>query len=210
MTHRGITAKIVRDIMVKLKEYMESDILDEIGIDLPDNDDYYSKKIYNVDCDFFIELYLTKTTQDNYMIIGDAPGDIEDDNIRIGIYANPVNYKAKLSEIYFNLMYTVRHELEHLFQVVSDYTRVKYPYEKIKKFSTDSLKTLLKVNEIDPQVLGYHLQSKLENKPFVEIISNHLDKLVENNQINFSSNNRNEMLINVLVDHAKYLGIRYI
>lgn len=206
MTHKGITSQIVRDIMLQLKEYMESDIEDSVAIDLPDSDNFYYKKIYGVTCDFVVELYLTKTTEDKYMIIGDAPGVIEEDNIRIGIYANPENYKTQLSEIYFNLIYTVRHELEHLFQVISYYSRGTY--QSRKKYRGDSLATLMKQWELEPQTLGYHLQSKKENKPFETVVLEHLSKLEKNNQIKFKSEDRKNILVDELIHCAKILNLK--
>lgn len=210
MTHKGITSAIVRNIIEQLKQYMESDITDEISIDLPEENEYYSIDAYGNRNDFFIELFLSKTNNENYMIIGDAPGDIDEDNIRIGIYANPENYKLKLSEIYFNLIYTVRHELEHLLQVISGYERINKVYydDKFKKYRGDSLSTLLKPQEIEPQILGYHLQSKKENKPIEDVISNHLDKLEANGQITFKTNKRREILITQLRDSAKLYNLK--
>lgn len=205
MTHKGITSSIVRDIVTQLKLYMESDITDDVVIDLPDNDDLFSIKSYGNIQYFTVELFLFKTNEENYKIIGDAPGDDDEDNIRIGIYANPKNYKSKLSEIYFNLIYTFRHEFEHLLQVISGYNRInKIYYDKnFKKYRGDSLATLLKPQEIEPQILGYHLQSKKENKSFEDVISQHLDKLLANGQITFKSRNRRDILINQLKESAK-------
>ena len=205
MTHKGITSAIVRDIIEQLKQYMESDIIDEISIDLPEENEYYTIDAYGNKHDFYVELYLFKTQDKNYKIIGDAPGKIDEDNIRIGIYANPENYKSKLSEIYFNLIYTFRHEFEHLLQVISDYNRINKIYynDSFKKYRGDSLATLLKPQEIEPQILGYHLQSKKENKSFEVVISEHLDKLQANRQIIFKSKNRRDILINQLKESAK-------
>ena len=206
MKHKGIISKITREIIFELKQFMESDGEDTMVIDLPNSDDYFTKKIYGVVSDFIIELYLFKTNDNNYMIIGDAPGDISDDNIRIGIYVNPQNYKRNLTQIYFNLIYTIRHEFEHLCQVISGDTR--NIYKSKKKYRGDSLSTLMKECELEPQTLGYHLQSKKENKPFDEIVQNHLLKLENNQQITFKNETRKQILINEIKYCAKLLNLK--
>ena len=50
---------------------------------------------------------------------------------------------------------------EHL-KTIQDYENVTYP--KTHKYRNDSLKTLLKRQEIEPQLRGYFLQSKKERK----------------------------------------------
>lgn len=197
---------IINDIFVQFKAYMESDITDEICIDLPDDDDFYvTERKYGFDFEFLVELYLIKSDISGYQIDADAPGDIEDDIVRVIIKANPNNYKQYLSEIYFNLIYTLHHEYEHILQVMSDYSRVKY--NRKHSYRGDSLTHMLKYVEIEPQVKGYYMQAKKERKPFDIIINNHLNKLISTGQIKFKNNDRREILINLLIDEAKNMRL---
>jgi hypothetical protein len=203
--HDSLVSNITKDILEQLKLFNNSD-LSEAQIDLPDEGDYYQTPIFHNEVhDFFIELYLFKTSDENYKIIGDAPGSIEDDYIRIGIYYNPEKLKSQIKEIRNNLIYTIRHEYEHLLQVLTDYDRVTYP--KKHNYKGDSLTTLLKRKEIEPQVRGYYLQSKKESKPFDLVISDHLDKLEKNKQISFLSPKRKKIVIDILIDYAIKLGL---
>jgi hypothetical protein len=69
------------------------------------------------------------------------------------------------------------------------------------------LKTLLKRQEIEPQLRGYFLQSKKERKPFDTVIKNHLDKLEKNGQINFLGPERKQIVVDVLVNYAKEIKL---
>ena len=203
--HDSLVSTITKDVLGQLKLFNNSD-LSEAQIDLPDEVDYYQTPIFHNEVhDFFIELYLFKTSDENYKIVGDAPGSIEDDYIRIGIYYNPEKLKSQIKEIRNNLIYTIRHEYEHLLQVLTDYDRVTYP--KKHNYKGDSLTTLLKRKEIEPQVRGYYLQSKKESKPFDLVISDHLDKLEKNKQISFLSPKRKKIVIDILIDYAIKLGL---
>jgi hypothetical protein len=180
--------------------------LEEAQIDLPDEGEYYyTPFIFGETFPFYIELYLFKTDSENYKIDGDAPGDFEDDNIRIGLYFNPSLLKTQIQQIKNNLIYTVRHEYEHLLQVISDYENINYP--KKHQYKKDSLRTLLKRQEIEPQLRGYYLQSKKEKKPFDLVIKNHLDSLERNGQINFLGPERKDIVVKILVDYAKDLKL---
>jgi hypothetical protein len=207
MKHKKITSIVVKEIMKQLKSYMESDVTDSIMIDLPNEGEYFDFKCYGLNNSFFLELVLEKTNGLSYKIDADAPADIEEDNILIAISANPNNYKTQLSEIYFNLIYTFRHEFEHYLQVISDYNRIKKDCYNIKKYRGDSLATLLKPQEIEPQVLGYHLQSKKENKSFIDVVTNHIEKLEKNGQIIFKNEDRKQIHLEILLFHAKVLSL---
>jgi hypothetical protein len=208
MKHKGIVSTVVREIIEQFKLYMESDETDCLMIDLPDETEFFDCNCYGLKNSFFIELVLNKWDEPSYKIDADAPAIIDEDNILIGITANPNTYKTQLSEIYFNLIYTFRHEFEHYLQVISDYNRVNKDCYTISKYSGDSLKTLLKPQEIEPQVLGYHLQSKKENNPFIEVVNIHLNKLINNNQITFKSDKSKEILISTLLTHAQTLKLK--
>lgn len=203
--HDTLVNYIVKEILNQLKLFNNSDEK-EAQIDLPDEGDYYYTPFFHGEThSFYIELYLFKTNLQHYKIDADAPGDIEDNDIRVGIYYNPKLLKSQIQEIKNNLIYTLRHEYEHLLQVISDNERVTYPGKH--KYRKDSLSTLLKQQEIEPQIRGYYLQSKKEKKPFEEVISAHLDKMQKNNQINFLSPERKQIVIDVLVDYAKKLNL---
>lgn len=203
--HDTLVTDIVKDILSQLKLFNNSE-LEEAQIDLPDEGEYYYTPFFHGEThSFYVELYLFKTNLQHYKIDADAPGEIEDDDIRVGIYYNPELLKIQIGEIKNNLIYTLRHEYEHLLQVISDNERVTYPGKH--KYKKDSLSTLLKQQEIEPQIRGYYLQSKKEKKPFVQVISNHLDKLQKNNQINFLSPDRKQIVIDILVDYAKKLKL---
>jgi hypothetical protein len=203
--HDSLISEIVRDIMRELKYFSISD-LDETEINLPDDYEYYSTPFFFGETHtFFVELNLIKTDDENYKIDADAPSDYEDDDIQVIIYFNPKLLKQQFSEIRNNLYYTVRHEYEHLLQVITEYERVLY--SKKHKFKKDSLETLMKNTEIEPQIRGYFLQSKKERKPFDVVVSNHLDKLQKNGQINFLNEKRKNTVIEILVDFAKKMKL---
>jgi hypothetical protein len=203
--HDTLVSVIVKDILNQLKLFNNSDEK-EAQIDLPDEGEYYyTPFFYGETHSFYIELYLFKTNLEHYKIDADAPGDIEDNDIRVGIYYNPKLLKSQIQEIKNNLIYTLRHEYEHLLQVITDNERVTYSEKH--RYKKDSLSTLLKQQEIEPQIRGYYLQSKKEKKPFEEVISAHLDKMQKNNQINFLSPERKQIVIDVLVDYAKKLNL---
>jgi hypothetical protein len=65
----------------------------------------------------------------------------------------------------------------------------------------------MKNTEIEPQIRGYFLQSKKERKPFDVVVSNHLDKLQKNGQINFLNEKRKNTVIEILVDFAKKMKL---
>ena len=203
--HDSLVSNISRDVMDQLKLFNNSES-SEAQIDLPDEGDYYQTPTFHNEVhDFYIELYLFKTNEENYKIVGDAPGSLDDDYIRIGIYYNPEKLKSQIREIRNNLIYTIRHEYEHLLQVLTDYDRVTYP--KKHSYKGDSLTTLLKRKEIEPQVRGYYLQSKKESKPFDVVVSDHLDKLEKNKQITFLTPKRKKIVIDILVNYANKLGL---
>lgn len=203
--HDTLVTDIVKDIMVHLKKFSNSE-LDEDEINLPEEGDYYHTPfIMGESFPFYIELFLFKTNDKKYKIDADSPISLDEDNISIAIYFNPENLKSQLSEIKNNLIYTVRHEYEHVLQTIYDYENVNY--DKKHNFRKDSLKTLLKRQEIEPQLRGYYLQSKKERKPFDLVIGSHLDKLEENGQINFLGPERKQIVIDVLVDYAKSIKL---
>jgi hypothetical protein len=210
MKHKKITKIAVNEIIEQLKQYMESDENESIMIGLPDENEYFDIKCYGMNNSFYIELVLDKWNDASYKIDADAPAIIDEDNILIAITANPNNYKSQLSEIYFNLIYTFRHEFEHYLQVISDYNRINKSCYTLPKYRGDSLATLLKPQEIEPQVLGYHLQSKKENKSFIEIITEHVNKLENNGQVKFKDDSRKQIHLDILLSHAKKLNLRII
>lgn len=203
--HDTLVSDIVKDILIKLKQFKNSDEK-EGTLDLPEEGDYYQTPFINGESyPFFVELYLFKDKSENYKIDADAPIDMEENNITIVIYFNPEKLKEQIGEIKNNLFYTLRHEYEHLLQTIHDYENVTYP--KTHKYKKDSLKTLLKRQEIEPQLRGYLLQSRKERKPFDVVINQHLDKLEKNNQINFLGPERKQIVVNVLVDYAKQIKL---
>lgn len=203
--HDTMVSNLVKVILEQLKLFNNSD-LKEAQIDLPEEGEYYQTPfIKGESFPFYIELYLFKTNLQHYKIDADAPSEFEDNDIRVGIYYNPKLLKSQISEIKNNLIYTLRHEYEHLLQVISDYERVSY--QKKHRYKKDSLSTLLKQQEIEPQVRGYYLQSKKEKKPFDLIISNHLDKMEKNGQISFIGPDRKKIVIDILVDYAKKMNL---
>lgn len=203
--HDTLISDIVKDVMIKLKQFKNSD-MEEGQVDLPDEGEYYQTPFISGESfPFYIELYLYKTDSEDYKIDADAPGDFDENNIRLVLYFNPDKLKEQISEIKNNLIYTLRHEYEHLLQVIHDYENVNYP--KTHKYKKDSLKTLLKRQEIEPQLRGYLLQSRKERKPFDIVIGNHLAKLEKNGQINFLGPERKKIVIDILVDYAQKLKL---
>jgi hypothetical protein len=178
----------------------------EAQIDLPDEGDYYNTgSFYGESHDFYIELFLFKTNIPEFKIDADAPGDMDEDNIRVGIYANPNNYREQLNKIHVDLLYTLTHEFEHFLQVLTDYDRVHYTGKE--KYKGDSLSTLIKPKEIEPQVRGYYALAKKLRLPFDKVVSDHLDTLVRHGQIKFASPERKQILIDTLVAHAQQMGL---
>lgn len=202
--HDKLVSNISDEIMGELEKFNSSK-LKEIQIDLPYEGYYETPDFHGEVTDFYVELYFFKTKSSFYKIDADAPGSIEDDYIRVAIYYNPDLFLEQFSEIENNLIYTLRHEYEHLLQVITNYEKVEYKSDH--KYKVDSLKTLMKKREIDPQVRGYFLQSKREKLPYDVVIKNHLSKLESNRQINFLSPLRKEILIKTLIDHAKKLKL---
>lgn len=203
--HDTLVSDITKTILQQLKLFNNSDEK-EVQIDLPDEGEYYYTPFFHGEThSFYIELYLFKTNLPYYKIDADAPGDIEDNDIRVGIYYNPKLLKTQIVEIKNNLIYTLRHEYEHLLQVISEYERVSYPNKH--KYKKDSLSNLLKQQEIEPQIRGYYLQSKKEKKPFDLVVSDHLDKLERNDQIRFLNPERKKIVIDILIDYAKKMNL---
>ena len=203
--HDTLVTGIVKDVMVSLKSFSKSELVED-EIELPEEGDYYyTPFIRGESFPFYVELFLFKHNKENYKIDADSPISMDENNISVAIYFNPKNLKSQLSEIKNNLIYTIRHEYEHVLQTINDYENVNY--NKQHNFKKDSLKTLLKRQEIEPQLRGYFLQSKNEKKPFDLVISSHLDKLEKNGQINFLGPERKQIVINVLVDYAKSIKL---
>lgn len=203
--HDKLVLNIVDDINEELSNFVRSN-RKEYQVDLPNDGDYYqTPDFYGEVIDFYVELYLFKTKSNSYKIDADAPGSIDDDYVRVAIYFNPDNFESQQSEIKYNLLYTLRHEYEHLLQVMTDYENIEYKSDR--KYRKDSLSTLMKRKEIEPQVRGYYLQSKKEKVPYDTIIKNHLNKLEKNKQIKFLSPLRKDILIKTLIDHAKKLNL---
>ena len=203
--HDSTVMTVVKDILQQLKYFNNSEY-EEAQIDLPDEGEYYYTPLfYGETHSFYVELTLIKTNEDSYKIDGDSPGDIEDNDIRIAIYYNPKKLREQVFEIKNNLVYTVRHEYEHFLQTLTDYERVTYPVKH--NYRKDSLSTLTKQREIEPQVKGYYLQSKKEKKPFDSVVYDHLDKLEKNKQVNFLSQDRKDIIVNILIGYAKKLKL---
>ena len=203
--HDSLVQKIANQIIIQLRNFNLSDEK-RTQIDLPEDRDYYmTPPIYGERFDFYVSLYLFKTNSDLYKIDADAPGDIEENDITIAIYSNPKLFVRQQKEIKNNLIYTLRHEYEHLIQVLTDDESITYPHTHRYKF--DSLKNLMKKREIEPQVRGYFLQSKVEKKPMDLVIKDHLDKLEKNNQIEFLGPHRKEIVISTLINYAKALNL---
>lgn len=203
--HDTLVSYIVKDILITLKKFTNSE-MDEGQMDLPDEGEYYQTPFISGESfPFFIELYMFKHDAEDYKIDADAPMTIDEDNITIAIYYNPKKLKEQIDEIKNNLIYTVRHEYEHLIQSISEYENVTY--EKTHRYKKDSLKTLLKRVEIEPQIRGYFLQSKKEKKPFDVVVKNHLDKLERNGQINFIGPERKRIVVDILVNYAKEINL---
>lgn len=203
--HDTLVTDIVKDILLQLKLFTNSKEI-EGKVDLPEEGEYYQTPfIQGESFPFYVELYLFKEDRDEYKIDADAPIDLDDDNITIVIYYNPKKLKSQINDIKNNLFYTLRHEYEHVLQTINDYSNVTYP--KTHKYKKDSLRTLLKRQEIEPQMRGYFLQSKKEKKPFDVVVKNHLDKLEKNGQINFLGPERKQIVVDVLVDYAKSINL---
>jgi hypothetical protein len=203
--HDTLVGAIVKDILIELKGFVFSNLKD-VEISLPEEDDYYHTPfIEGESFPFYIELFLFKEDRDKYKIDADAPSSMDENNLSIAIYLNPKTFKEEIEEIKNNLFYTVRHEYEHLIQTIYDNQNISYP--KTHKYKKDSLRTLLKRQEIEPQLRGYFLQSKKERKPFDTVIKNHLDKLEANRQINLLSPERKNIVVKILVDYAKELKL---
>ena len=85
------------------------------------------------------------------------------------------------SEIYFDLIDVMRHEIEHLLQ--SGYNKKKDKYfkddskerVKINKGLLPSYRYLLLPKEIDANLYGLKLKAQKKKQSFLEIINKHLD-----------------------------------
>jgi hypothetical protein len=201
-----ITLDVVDDILEEIDDFLNSSEK-ELCVDLPTIDDFYTFKKFNgSDREFIVEIFLFKSTFcDKYVIDADSPGDDSENNIRFYIYLNPKKIKTYKDDLYFNLIYTFRHEFEHLLQVYTNYENIKYT--PTKKYRGDSLKSLMKLREIEPQVYGYLLQSKIQKVPFESVIRKHLSQMEDNCQITFKNEKRKEILIKTILEHSKFLGL---
>lgn len=203
--HDLLVQRIANHIMSNLKKF---DKLSgrKTEVDLPEDRDYYmTPPIFGEKFEFYIKLYIFKTNSESYKIDADAPGDMEENDIRVALYYNPKNFIREQQEIKNNLIYTLRHEYEHLLQVLTDNESITYPHNH--KYKSDSLKNLMKKKEIEPQVKGYFLQSKIEKRPMDLVIKDHLDKLEKNKQIEFLGPQRKEIIISTLINYAKALKL---
>lgn len=202
----SITRIVVNDIMMKLTEFIEDE-----EEDYNDELEYVLPKHLGLETEFMIDLYLLKSDINNYKIDADAPGEIDENDIRVVIYITENEPTKLLDQIYFNLIYTIRHEIEHLIQVYSDHPMTLKPkkYSRITAREPRKYKnsTLLKKQEIEPQVYGYYLQAKKENKPFEEVIKSHLNKLIQNGQYEFEDKSEYDYLIKTIIRKAKKLGL---
>ena len=194
----SITSNVVRDIMDEVIDFIDSDEMEE-DIEFPE---YETPKYLGKINEFVVELYLRKQRRKNYKIDADAPGDLSENNIRIIIYLPKEGGKELLNELYYNLIYTFRHEFEHWLQVISDYSRVTAD----EPTNLDS--TLFKRYEIEPQIMGYYLQSKKQKKPCEDDVREHLKKLVKNRQHKFKNKEEMEELISLLVSKGRQMKLK--
>lgn len=193
----SITSEVVRDIMSEVKHFIDSDETEEV-IDLAT---YETPNYFGYETEFEVELILKKQKRKNYKIDADSPGDKSDSEITIMIYLPNENATKLLKELYFDLIYVFRHELEHWLQVVSDYKRVSVDEP------TNIPSALFKKVEIEPQIAGYYLKAKKEKRSFEDVAREHIKKLIKNRQYKFGSSQEMDELISLLKSKAREMKL---
>lgn len=213
--HDSNAREIANNLIFLLKDYMGDINLDDddsINYTLPidyNEEDFYIVSYNGLEYQFTIEYFICIDSEiESYKIDADAPGDMSESDINIVLYINPNEYPNNVSEIYFNLIYTIRHEYEHLLQVYTDYERVLglIREDDMSEYS-DHLQYLMQPQEIEPQIRGYYLQAKKERKDFSEVVMSHLDKLERNGQVEFNDQKSKEILLNKLINISQELGL---
>jgi hypothetical protein len=119
-----------------------------------------------------------KYKSDGFSESGD---DILNGKIFIDFKINKEDLPKMWSEIYFDLIDVMRHEIEHLLQ--SGYNKKKDKYfkddskerVKINKGLLPSYRYLLLPKEIDANLYGLKLKAQKKKQSFLEIINKHLD-----------------------------------
>jgi hypothetical protein len=119
-----------------------------------------------------------KYKTDGYSEAGD---EILNGKIFIYFKINKEDLPKMWSEIYFDLVDVVRHEIEHLLQ--SGYNRKSDKYfkddskerEKINNGLLPAYKYLLLPKEVDANLYGLKLKAQKKKQSFLEIINKHLD-----------------------------------
>lgn len=111
----------------------------------------------------------------------DAGDEILNGKIFIYFKINREDLPKLWSEVYFDLVDVLRHEIEHLLQSGYNQKIDKYfkddskEREKINKGLLPAYKYLLLPKEIDANLYGLKLKAQKKKKPFLEIINKHLD-----------------------------------
>ena len=161
------TRMVIQDIIEQLKKKKSGTFY------LPSDDLYSFENFYT---DFSVELTLKKTKQDvppkltGYYVP-------DEDVIEVLIIFNPKNLEKNLYNITGELNDIISHELTHVKQ--------NYSGTLPKKDNKQSgLKYYSQPHEIEAQYRGFQRLSKLQKKPFEEVVKNWFDTHKEFHQMN--------------------------
>lgn len=168
-TFDSMAIKIAGDVLSCVKNSQNNQ--DRVEFSLPEDihDDllYQCKYVY-LDCILTVnrDLLLPRP----YLI--DDAYLTGDDNINIDIFINSSAEPECYQDLYFELMETIRHEIQHARQYIEP--ELPSPHgKKGKYYKPKGIRYYLTENELDAQIAGFKLQAKKSGKPFDELVRNY-------------------------------------
>lgn len=162
----ALAIQIADDVLCCVKK--SQDNLKKVMFSLPEN--IHDNIIY--ECDYIVlDCVLTinrnKILRRPYLI--DDAYLTGDDNINIDIFLNPAKESKYYNNLYFELIETIRHEIQHARQYAEP--DLPTPHGKKGKYKEPKgIKYYLMPDELDAQIAGFQLQSKQTGKSFNSLV----------------------------------------
>lgn len=204
-----VTSSVVKDVMRYINYLMgKKKLKNTYSVTLPLNDDHYQEGniIFNVDLDIIFQATSSGFELDANIVGFDDEGEddyfVDNRDIGLTIYLDKTKGKTFYQELYFSLIETVRHEIEHLSQsdIISREGEGTRPtpmdydqFENVFSHHTDPA-------EIEALTKGFYLRAKKEKKPLDTVILDYLNSREREKAI--TPKQKTEILKNLL-DYAK-------
>ena len=137
------------------------------------------------DIQFELVLNIIRTKkQKEYTILAftDSEDDTDESQIEISIVLSPINEQEQYSNIYMELIDTIRHEIEHLTQSGTnkkDNKPKKTNTKQFQKLVTEPYKEYLLKDEIPAYVRGFYERAKKERRYLDDIMLEFLNYYVD-------------------------------